>query len=194
MRAIETKQEAEKKKKRNQWIIGGIMIVVMLGSTFGYAFYQLGNKDNQIEDIEYNGYKFTSQSGFWLTKIGDYEFLFRYNPTEIERIESGGDTLKYLNSYSGQPLYIFSEDYVAEVEIYRNLGYVVQRFQRACPENTNCTQDWPVKDCSSNFLILRKTNESRIYQEENCVFIEGPEQNLTQITDEFLFKIIGIEK
>ena len=35
--------------------------------------------------------------------------------------------------------------------------------------------------------------KANIYQQENCVFIEGPRENLTQITDEFLFKITGIE-
>ena len=44
MKAIESKRETEKKQKRNQWIIGGILIIVMLGSTFGYAFYHFGDK------------------------------------------------------------------------------------------------------------------------------------------------------
>jgi hypothetical protein len=70
---------------------------------------------------------------------------------------------------------------------------VIQRFQDACPEKTNCTEDWPTKDCSNNFIIIKKANESKIYQNESCVFIEGREENLTQITDEFLFKITGIE-
>jgi hypothetical protein len=194
MREIESKQEAERKRKRKQWIIGGILIVLMLGSTFGYAFYQLGNKEDSSNKVEYNGYKFIGENGFWTTNIGNYGFMFRYNPTEVEKIESEGSELNYLNSYSERPLYIFSEDYVAEVEIYRNLGDIVQRFQGGCPENTNCTQDWPVKDCSNNFIIIKKANESRIYQNQSCVFIEGPQENLTQITDEFLFRITGIEK
>lgn len=189
MRSIETKKDTEKKQKRNQLIIGGILIIVMLMSTFGIVVNSFGNKP-ETEKVTYNGYEFTSQNGFWVTKIGNYDFMFRYNPTEVERIESD---LVYLNGYSGKVLYTFSEDYVADVEIHRNLGNIVQRFQRACPENVNCTEDWPVKDCSNNFIIIKNSNESKIYQEENCVFIEGPEGNLTQLTDEFLFWITGIE-
>jgi hypothetical protein len=37
MRKIETKKEAERKSKRNQQIVGGILIFIMLGSTFGYV-------------------------------------------------------------------------------------------------------------------------------------------------------------
>lgn len=190
MRSIGSKKDIEKRQKRNQWIIGGILIIVMLGSTFGYAFYHIGSNNGERIKIEYNGYEFLGQNDFWITTIGGYEFMFRYSPTQVEKSE---EELNYLNSYSGKPLYIFSEDYVAEVEIYRNLGDIVQRFQGGCPENITCTQDWPVKDCSNNFIIIKKANESRIYQQDNCVFIEGPEGNLTQLTDEFLFKITGIE-
>jgi hypothetical protein len=191
MREIESKEEIERKRKRNQWIIGGIMIVVMLGSTFGYAFYQLGNNNKgDSNKIEYNGYAFVNQNDFWAITIGNYNFLFKYNPTEVEKSNS---ELNYLNSYSGQILYIFSEDNLASWEIQRNLGGIAQRIQGACPQNTNCTENWPIKDCSSNFILIKKANESRIYQNQSCVFIEGKEENLTQMADEFLFKITGIE-
>jgi hypothetical protein len=192
MRAIESKAEVEQRRRRNQWIIGTIMIVVMMGSTFGYAFYQLKNKDDGSTDrIEYKGYTFVNQNEFWTTTIGNYNFAFVYNPTQVENIPTSG--LSYLNSYSGKPLYIFSEDYTAKIEVYRNLGNIIQRAQDACPQKTNCTEDWPTKDCSNNFIIIKEANESRIYQNESCVFIEGKVGNLTQITDEFLFKITGIE-
>jgi hypothetical protein len=191
MKAIESKKDIEKRSRRNQWIVGGILIFVMLLSTFGYGMFSSSNKNNpNVEKVEYNGYEFTSQYGFWVTKIGNYDFMFKYNPTQVEKIES---ELVYLNGYSGKPLYIFSEDDAAVVEINKNLGEVVQRFQGACPENINCTKDWVVKDCSSNFIIIRESNESKIYQQENCAFIEGPKENLTQLADEFLFWITGIE-
>lgn len=191
MRAIESKKELEKKRRKNQIIIGAILIIVMLGSTFGYAISTLNRDDNSgSEKVEYNGYEFIGTNGFWATSIGNYQFLFRYNPTEVERIEG---ELRYINSYSGVPLYIFTENDGAGVEIYRNLGNVVQRFQGACLEEEGCPENWPIKDCSNNFIIIKEANESRVYQQENCAFIEGPRENLTQITDGFLFKIIGIE-
>jgi len=190
MRSIESKKDIDKKKKKNQIIIGGILIFIMMGSTFGILVDSFGTK-NSIGKVEYNGYKFVNENDFWTTTIGNYKFIFRYNPTQVERIDT---ELRYLNSYSNAPLYISSEDYVSEAEIYRNLGNTVERFQGACLEEKGCDKDWPIKDCSNNFIIIRKANESSIYQYENCVFIEGREENLTQVTDEFLFKIIGIEK
>jgi len=190
MRSIESKKDIEKKRKKNQIIIGGILIFIMMASTFGILVDSFGTK-NSIEKVEHNGYKFVNENNFWTTTIGNYKFIFKYNPTQVERIDA---ELKYLNSYSGDPLYISSEDYVSEVEIYRNMGNTVERFQRACLEEKGCEENWPIKDCSNNFIIIKKANESKIYQDGNCVFIEGREENLTQVTDEFLFKIIGIEE
>ena len=164
MKAIESKRETEKKQKRNQWIIGGILIIVMLGSTFGYAFYHFGDKED-VDKVEYNGYVFLNQNDFWITNIGTYQFMFKYNPLQVEKTDA---ELNYLDSYSGVPLYIFSEDYVAEVEIYRNLGNVVQRFQGACLSEENCQENWPIKDCSNNFIIIRLSNESKISQDGAC--------------------------
>lgn len=190
MRNIESKKDIEKKQKKNQIIIGGILIFVMLAGTFGVAIDSFGTKSN-VDKVEYNGYKFVYENEYWSTTIGSYKFIFKYNPTQVERIQS---ELRYLDSYSGAPLYISSEDYVSEAEIYRNFENTVERFQEACLSEKECQGNFPVKDCSNNFIIIRKANESKIYQEENCVFIEGREENLTQMTDEFLFWILDIEK
>jgi hypothetical protein len=190
MRDLESKQDIEKRRRKNQWIIGGILILLMLGSTFGIIVDSFGTK-NTTGKVEYNGYKFVDESGFWTTTIGSYKFIFTYNPEQVERIPT---TVNYLTGYAGTPLYISSEDYVAEVEIYRNLGSIVQRFQGACLNETNCPDNWPIKDCSNNFIIIKVANESKIYQDQKCVFIEGKQENLTQMTDEFLFWITGIEK
>jgi hypothetical protein len=190
MRALESKKEAAKKQRKNQIIIGAILIFVMLGSTFAIVVDSFNGNKTNANKVEYKGYTFLNQNDFWATTIGNYQFLFKYNPTQVEQING---TLNYITSYSGKPIYIFSEDYVAEVEIYRNLGNIVARFQGACLDEKNCQENWPIKDCTNNFIIIKIANESKIYQNQSCVFIEGKQENLTQITDEFLFKITGIE-
>ncbi len=190
MRSIESRKQEEKKRKKNQIIIGAILIFIMLGSTFAVIVDSLSSSRNEIEKVEYNGYEFVNENGFWATSVGSYRFLFRYNPTQVEKINA---EMRYISSYSGTPLYVFYEDEPAFIEINRNLGEVVQRFQGACLEEEGCPENWPIRDCSNNFVIIKESNESKIYQEQNCAFIEGPKENLTQITDEFLFLITGIE-
>lgn len=192
MREIESKKEEEKRRRKNQIIVGVIMIFIMLGSTFGIIVNSFNNNSNNNSNVKYNGYTFTNTNDLWATAVGGNIFMFEYNPTQVQKVEAN---VNPMSSYSGKPLYVFSDDYLSEVEIYRNLQNVTQRIQGACPEDaTNCSEDWPTKDCSNNFIIIKESNETAsISQNDNCVIIEGNEENLTQITDEFLFKIIGIE-
>ena len=188
IKGIESKKDAKKKQKKNQIIIGLILIFILLGSTFGIIVDSFGNNSG-VEKVEYNGHEFVYKNDFWATSIGNYEFLFKYNPTQVERINSD---VKDISNYAGLPVYISSEDYISEVEIYRNMGNIVERFQGACLEEEGCKENWPIKDCSSNFIIIKKSNESNIYQDRGCAFIEGKEEDLTKVVDEFLFKILNI--
>jgi len=192
MRKIISKQEEEKKKKRNQLIVGFVLIFIMLFSVLGYSF---GGGNESTTKIKYNGFKFVKQGESWILNTENFNFIFENNPNQVEKINSD---LKNLENYYGKPLYMYSENYEAEMEIYRNLFYynqIVQRMQDACLEGneTECDGALPVKNCGDNFIIIRESNETKIIQENNCVFIEGEQGNLTKITDEFLFKILEIE-
>lgn len=191
MRKITSKYKEDKKKKRNGLIIGFILIGIMLFSILGYSFG--GKEDNNLKKLNYNGFEFVEQNGFWIINIEGLQFFFKYNPKQIEEVNS---ELKYLSHYQGKPLYIFSESNEAESEIYRNLFYqnqIVLRIQPACLEGKICEGDFPIKTCKDNFIIIKESENSKITQEENCIFIEGKQENLVKITDIFLFKILGIQ-
>jgi hypothetical protein len=190
MRRIISKEQAAKTKKRNNLILAGILIIIMFGSVFAVIVGSFGNSSNTKEKIIYNGYEFVNSNGFWTTKIGDYSFAFQYNPEQVEKVSSSVDLS---NKYQGKTLYFSSENTYAISEIYRNLNTIAGRFQEACLNETGCKDNLPIKDCSNNFIIIRESNFTNILQDENCVFIEGKYENLTEITDEFLFKTLGIE-
>ena len=190
MRKIISKEEEDKKRRRNQFIVGGAMILVMLASTLGYAFTR--EETTSSEKIIYNGFEFTKQSGFWETSVNSYQFFFAYNPKETPKINS---VLNSFESYVGKPLYIYSENIEAATEIYRNLFYqnqIVERVQDACLVGEKCESNAPLKACENNFIIIKESVNNRIMQNKSCVFIEGNMGNLTQLSDEFLFNIVGI--
>lgn len=192
MRKIISKAEEKKRGKRKQFIVGGIMVLIMFLSILGYS----GIRDEQDnEKIIYNGIKFVKESGLWTTSINNFKFYFKYNPNEIEETNS---ELNSLNNYYNKPLYIYSENSEAEIEIYRNLFYynqIVQRVQNACLEEDKekCEKDLPIKNCENNFIIIKESDSTEIKQQENCVFIEGKQEDLTKLSDGFLFKIIGVQ-
>lgn len=193
MRRIISKHEEERRRKRNGFIVGGILIVIMFFSVLGYSFSGSGGDVENSEKIIYNGFEFVNSNNFWFLGLGDFTFGFSYNPYEVEFIES---SINPLNTYSSKPLYVYSEDSQAELEIYRNLdprvNSIVQRIQPACLNADNCEEDIPLKTCEDNFIVIKEGPIAEIKQEENCVFITGPIENLTQITDEFLFKVLGV--
>jgi len=189
MRQITSKQTKGKKQKRNQLIVGLILIVVMFFSVFGYGF--LNTKEEGNKKLNYNGFEFMAQNGFWITNVNNFQFVFRYNPNQVEKIDSKLNTLK---NYYQKPLYLSSENSEAEAEIYSNLNPLVQRTQRACLEGEECLdENLPIKTCEDNLIIIRENSTSGIRQEDNCVFIQGTQENLLKLSDEFLFKILEIE-
>lgn len=197
MRKISSKHQEEKKKRKNQWIMSFVLIFILSLSVLGFGFVNFQenteNSVNTANSVSYNGFKFIEQNGFWSLNQDNFNALFRYNPKEVPRINS---KLKNLNNYIGKPLYVYSEDSLAESEIYRNLQKSVERMQNACFEKKGCNENVPVKTCESNFIIIKENSNNKtsgIIQKNNCVFITGEKGNLTKLTDEFLFKLMRIE-
>jgi len=190
MRKIISKHKEDKKRKRNQLIVGFILIFIMFFSVLGYS---LGGRDatEDSNKINYNGFEFENQNGFWVLNMENFNFIFRYNPEQVEKSYA---LVNPLNNYYQKPLYVSSENLEAEREIYINLQQIALRMQSACLEGEECRdENMAVKTCADNFIIIREDNSSYITQNENCVFINGPQENLTRMTDEFLFKILGVE-
>ncbi|MFA4952949.1 MAG: hypothetical protein WC584_01895 [Candidatus Pacearchaeota archaeon] len=189
MRKIISKEEFQKKKKRNQLIVGLILIGVMIFGTLGYAFEGRENEESKSNKINYNGFEFVNQNDYWTTKIGELEFIFKFNPEQVDKIEGNFNSL---NKYSQKPMYIYSENEMASFEIVRNMGSDVQRIQKACFEEKDCGENLPLKTCKDNFIIIKESETKKVEQKENCVFIEGNKEDLIKLSDEFLFKILGI--
>jgi hypothetical protein len=193
MRKITTKHTGKRKDRIKQLMVGGILIGLMFLSVLGYAFRGQGDESEGSEKVIYRGVEFFNQNGVWVAQKNSYQFIFKYNPNQIQEINTEG--LKYLNDYSRKPLYILSENAEVTSELYRNLFYqnqIVQRIQSACLNKKDCEGDLPIKTCENNFIIVEENEIIDIVQQENCVFIRGPSEDLMNVTDEFLFKILGI--
>ncbi len=190
MRKIVSKEEEEKRRKRNQIILGVVLAFVMLVSALSFAFqersFNTTNSGVPSNKIDYNGFKFINQNGLWY--LGN--FSFTYLPQEVNYTALG---INPITSYQGKPVYIYSENQGAEVEVTTNIGLVAQRVQKACPVGVSCDISIPVRTCSDNFIIIREGSNSSITQKDNCVLIEGQKKELTALADQFLFKTLGIK-
>lgn len=190
MRKISSKERREKKQKKNQLIVGTILIILMLFSTIAYSFMG-GDSSSNSEKIKYNGYEFIKQNELWYLQINENIFAFKHNPKEVEKIPG---YVNQLGEYYNKPLYISSENAEATMEIQKNIKNYVLRMSYACLEGEKCSDEsLPIKTCEDNIIIIKESETSLIKQQENCVFIQGKKQDLIKITDEFLFKILGID-
>jgi len=189
MRKLISREESERLRKRNQVVVGLILAFLMIASTVGFAVQDnLGGNSGSTENsdkVTYNGFEFSYINNFWVFD----NFVFRYNPKEVPDV---GDSLKNIEEYRGKVVYIHSEDATAEAEVYVNLAQVAERVQGACLENTKCVEDLPIKNCNDNFIIIRESVAQRISQANGCVYIEGEKEDIVKLTDQFLFKVLGI--
>jgi len=186
----------EKRTKRKQMIIGLFLASVMLLSVVGFAIqFGLGTNPKGEETLDYNGLEFVYANGFW--SIGN--FAFRHSPEEVPEV---GASLSDATFYQGLPLYLYSESDDARTEIRVNLRQIADGVNDACPEEAEvpgaeCSEEAPVISCDEdsldNFIIIRESPNTDIRQENNCVYIEGPQQELAMLADQFLYRILGVK-
>ncbi len=193
LKKIITKEEKDRKLKRNQLFLGFILIAIMIFSTLGFAFSN--NNISSSNVVNYKNVKFVQDSGYWKFNVNNIEFLTLYNPTEIEDINFLGNLT--LNDYSDKPLYFFGERGDHNLEIERNLlDRFILRISPACIDSEKCEQDLPVKNCKDDYIIVYKVannEEEKIYQENKCVYIIADVKNQGKYADVFLFKLLGLK-
>ena len=194
VKRILTKKEQEKKTQRNQILIGIILIGLMVLSTAGYALTsgeKSGSRGN-IEKIEYKGIIFIKNSDYWQFEKDGTAFTTRFNAQETEGLK----ILSYLklNNYADKALYFVGDNNEAISELAGNLNDKALRIQKACLSEKDCKENFPVKSCDENIIIIKEPqNESdSIYRTNNCVFVVANNTEQVKYSDALLFKILGI--
>ena len=190
MRKIETREQREKRNSRNKLIIGLVLVVLMVFSSAAYAFFSRDDVTT-AKKIEYNGIKFSLlEDGRWHGIIQNQEYMTIFNPKEAENVT--GNVIPGVEKYSGKPLYFsYDSDREGTDEVSRNLGSLAERAQYVCIDE--CKEDWPVKNCASdNVIIIKDSNTTIIRQEEKCVYILAPRDDLVRASDAFIFKTLEL--
>lgn len=186
MRKIQSPQEIEKRKKRNMVLLSVFMLAVLVFGTveYGFASNRGGTQDNGTEGN-------AAESG--LTSVGDQwalnfqgQVIYFTNSLDSTR-NTTLNTSKTLSGYSRAPLYISSDNPSITNELRLSLGRFTPRLQEAC--YLSCPEkDLPEKNCTDNLIIWKDSFENRVYEEENCVFIEGD----LRAVDAFLYELFGV--
>jgi hypothetical protein len=180
MQNIKSPEEVKKSKQRTKMIVGGALIFLMAFSSLGFALN--GSFGGSTNDQSQDGPFYNGQ--FWVYDLDGGQFFFSNSVESVRAVPI--ESSPVLQSYVGEPLFIDSSDELILSEIASNLGRFASRTQRAC--YGECEEDLPEKGCDENLIIWRESEEPRIYQEQNCVFIEGD----SVAVDAFLYRLLGV--
>ncbi len=186
MRKIKSPEEIAQSKKKLKLLVGGVLIFLMVFSTAGFAFFSgggLGGGTGSPNNIQENTGDFNGRH--WVYQKDGQEFYFT-NPLEITNNVPININFN-LNNYLGTSVYIVSDNDLIISEITQNLARYTGRLQKAC--YGKCEEDLPEKTCNDNLIIWQEAEENRVYQDQNCIFIESAEADLRAV-DAFLYKIL----
>lgn len=184
MERIKTAKMREKKDRKNNIILGGVLIALLVIAPLGYSLMSGEGSDNS--KVKERGYEFYKTNLGWTTVIDGQQFGFRYLPSEVSEVSVEG--IHDLGSYVNQPIYFVNFNDAA-LEILNNIQGYILRYQEACLEEEGCKEGLPVKDCSGNMIVYEEGDDTKVYKNESCVYLVG---DAVMAADAFLYSILHI--
>lgn len=180
MRKLESKEEIERKRKFRTTILSLLMLFILILSTLGFAFLSntkttQGNTGNQQQNQQNTGQINFQYQGNLISLVSTYESIANI-PVNISI---------YPQFYSGSILYIDSTNQGILQELGSTLGRLSSRVQEAC--YGKCERNLPEKNCADNLIVWKESSEDKVFQIDNCVFIEGDISSV----DAFIYKLFN---
>ena len=178
MRKIGTEAEIERKRKRNILVLSVFMLFVLVVGTFGYGFITGTRGSPQEQETS----TINLVGGKWEIKSNGQLFYLSIHPAQVEGIPVEITS----TNYAASPLYIIAENQEVYLELSSTLNRFAPQIQPAC--YGPCEADLPEKTCEDSLIVWRDSLENKVYQEQNCIFIEGD----MKAVDAFLYRLLGL--
>ncbi|MEK6910315.1 MAG: hypothetical protein AABW82_00920 [Nanoarchaeota archaeon] len=187
MRQIGKVEDPDKSKKRNVMYMALFMLLTLVLSTVGFAFYYNDTSNtNTAPLVEGESAPLTvqQQGNRWAVPFRGQYLYFAYPPNVTSNVEI--DIQKEVGDYYGANLYVdYKKEYIYS-EIKDTLGRYVLETSKAC--YGSCLENIPEKNCGENMIVFNESKVERIYQKDKCIFIDGD----LRTVDVALYKILGI--
>jgi len=184
MKRIQTAQMKNRKTRRNNIILGIVLIALLVIAPIGYSF--MNNDRRSGSKVNEKGSDFYKEGGLWKTNKDGQVFGFQYLPSEVTNVSVSG--FYNLGGYVSQPLYFVNVNEAAP-EILNNLQRYIMRYQEACLNESLCGEELPLKDCGSNVIIYEAGNDTKVYKNQSCVYLVG---DAIRAADAFLYETLNI--
>jgi len=186
-KVIEKKEKFFTKQKTMAYAMGSFIILIMVASALNMW------KGETTDEYEYNGMKFIrTEQGFWVAYKGNQQLALAYHPAELENISIPPNI--GLLGFS-QKIYISSDDIrlngKAMDYFKRKIGITNQKPYACVEDNEDCA-DLPLKSCNEStqsqaVVVFKKAEETKVSYENNCLTMEGTNENLIKAIDKLYF-------
>ena len=164
---------------------------IMITSVIGFI-WSSGSGEETYEVIEYNGYEFKNINGRYLVEVNSNEYVFDNSPYDLEDLDADFS----LESDKYYLLFNPSErdnniDYFMQ-KLYLTLSYQGINVQLACDREEGCDPSLPIKSCDDYSFYLKKSENTKIYKENNCVVLEGDNVGLNMAVDKVNLVMLNV--
>jgi len=182
MRRIETQEVIDARAQKNKKFLTVFMLVILLGSTAGYAFLSFDSGGSDSGGTNVNGQE-QDVSGKWILDVNGQKVYITNSKNDVENISVNvGITSR---DFAGKTVYISSDSPLAYSELAYPLSAYTSRTQEAC--YGKCDKNLPEKNCNNSLIVFRQNEVEKITQSDNCIFISG---SLREV-DAFIYKLFG---
>ncbi len=201
-------------------IAGFVALAVIIIAIFSIKYFYTPAPKETEDSYVYNGFPFVKSEGLWHTQVQlkDSNLLFEvplhYGPREVENIYFTGDKDRfnyYLARYGYNQTtkegWIFvtfdpredNQSYTAlaagelSLTIAQALG--LEPIASCIVNSTAACASRPIIDCdntASPVIYLKKSNDTKVEIEANCIIVQGDGEGLLKATDRLIFSLYGI--
>lgn len=167
-------------------------------------------KLNPEQGYLYNGFSFVNFTGIWYTQLAAgggsiYDIAFNYDPKQVEHIPvEGGLSGGFLERDTFHITFDPTDDglkYVAQTNAGLSTS-LVKAFGKylvaGClvNETVACASREPITcdDEDKSVIVLLNENETKVTLDDNCVIIQGKDEDLVKAKDRLLLRWYGIHE
>lgn len=191
-------KRAHKKQKSNKTrlFLPVFIAIIMITSILGFM-----NSPDTEQQYKYNDHLFTQTDKGWITYVNNRPLLLAYDPQSLESISIDDISLSELNSAQKTYLSTNPEDNLNQVALYNFQQNIIPllsaRLVTSCTVDIPQCSEKPIKTCEDasddvKVIIIKSSNQTAVKYRDNCLTIQGKNQNLTQATDKLTLRLWSI--
>lgn len=164
--------------------------IIMVSSILGIISYS--SDDVKVNTLDYNGKSFDLINGKFFLDIDGKNYVFDNSPYDLEDLNAD------FNLESDKYYLLFNP-----LEKDNNMEYFMQKLyltlslqginvQLACDREEDCDYSLPIKNCDDYSFYFKRSENTKIYKENNCIVLEGDNVGLNRAVDKVNLRILNI--